>query len=314
MKKWVFKLASILGPTVEKYNFSLINMTFRTAISFLFLPLLKTYLRLTTGCDSSFSLQTRHSINEKNRYNFLFSDVDLSIIVSENDVTKSDLISKKHASIKNIFLNLGELEIYTAAEMRNIQNLMTKVQPDFQFLRDFRKIGWVEDENRTFPSEYHKIKYYRGLRNLLRKFKYSGEIKDFSNISLVVPELEHWLSELQIPKLVFPKIEFLEFSNYLGFTVTNTALPQSAPRTVTLEDHLGFVFLSIIPHQSANPTLQSILDAYRAHPKVKNLWHCLLELEIDILNGVYRARPGIFPQMPLWIEQLKSYRTVEYAK
>ncbi len=109
----------------------------------------------------------RHSVLSKDDFNFLFSDIDFSIICELKDFQK---IFKIFKFLKMFLMNIGEIEIYTSEELQFIRMPMNekglKLWEKFYLIR---KINWQKQKLNLNPDEYEIAKVERSLKTIFKK-------------------------------------------------------------------------------------------------------------------------------------------------
>ncbi len=310
MLRGKFDLLSFLLPIFENRNFILMNNLVRKAVINFIVPLLRVYLKKSQNLSRSFAIRIRHSATRNESYNFFFSDFDLSFVVDNSDLEKVESLSKSYYRIKKVNKFLGELEIYTISEHDRFLLLEEKIKKQYWYLRDLRKIGWIEDGAPNYRTKYHVVKFYRSMKALLGKFEVFSRPKEFSNVNLVSKSVRNWLESQFESNLLSQPLSFTIFSNYLGFFVSQDPDFSSEKRGIYLPHPYGILLLSLVPFTTEKEDIMMGVRTFRKNNKVNSLWRDLTEIEILVLTAVYRGNSEIFSWMPQWIKEIEADITV----
>lgn len=138
----------------------------------------------------------RNSILEKQRFNAIFSDIDLTVVIDKDHETQSLL--RYFFRVKKFLPMLDIPEVYTECEYRTLLDIHTSPHwPIIDILWHIRKINWNKKKLKTNRSFFEKEKMARSIRN------------SFLNITTL------------------PLSEFLPFNklNYLSTLVSNDSPP-----------------------------------------------------------------------------------------
>lgn len=202
---------------------------------------------------------------------------------------------------------MGEFEIYTLTEFEDVRKNMDILGEDFLFLRNLRKIGWIEDDLQNFKTPYHKKKATRSLEKIFMKYHVPFRQAHHNHVTQMSSAVEEFLLKFDLVKIneKYQK----KFVNYLGFTVAKKSEQlELAERGLKLNANQCLILLSLIPFQSEDADLDFKIRALRENSKIFDFWSNLLEIEILTLTAVYRGNTEKFPWMPCWIDKLKEMR------
>lgn len=195
-------------------------------------PLFRFLLKIF--CDSKVSqIELRHSIVESSGFNLFVSDIDLTIIIS-NESQSTHVLNAYHL-LKKIFMNLGEPEVVTCEERDQLLKLETaELKYFWSKLFQLRKIHWQLLKKKQSKNNLELLKIARGLEKC--KSKLGSE-------SLVI-SIERAFPES--PKLNSPEITYPYYSHYLGCWVEiGASIKEHALVAQTEEVANGF--LSLLP-------------------------------------------------------------------
>lgn len=122
------------------------------------IPLLTLFLKLA-GASKVIS---RNSIHDKAIFNVFMSDLDFSIVATDESFTR---IYKVSILLKKIFVNMGELELYTLSEWTELEELQHSSYWSF-WTRVYlvRKLSWQLEKQKKAHSRYEKVKQERALK------------------------------------------------------------------------------------------------------------------------------------------------------
>ncbi len=247
----------------------------------------------------------RHSSTDAGAYNFLFSDIDLSAVLAASQLGLANNLRESINRARRVFIFLGELEIYSTDEYAQVEKKTLEIGEDFLFIRNLRKIGWIEDDLETYKTGYHQKKAKRALGKIFSKYSKSEALIEHNNVKGLTGAVSDFLSKIE------PNPgqtgSFKVFVNYLGFSVAHGDESLSpGERGLYLPRGLGLVLLATVPFESNEQEISERIKQLRMENKVQFYWKNFLEIEIATLSAVYRANPDKFPWMPSWLKELRS--------
>ncbi len=302
-----FGALKALGLLMEGPRLNRVNRAVGWGLVHLFLPRLEGVVRARFGLGPEFHLKSRHSVRSSSDYNIFFSDLDLNVILSESELSKAAEICLFLLKLKRALPFLGEVEVYSSSEREEMKALLMRVGELHKFLRDVRKLTWVENDDRRFKTPYHRLKFERAVKKILSKMKIETDIRVHYNVGSCASMIEARLNELVLPRDV-PDLRFQVFSRYLNFGVKQgEGDAHLAANVVSLASPLGLWLLALTPFEAETGELRSAIKTLRHHEFVRETWTSLLRLEAITMGGVYRADPDHFTWIPEWKSQLESW-------
>jgi hypothetical protein len=307
-----YKFLGVMAPIFDLPRLAWANRGIRKFLLKLFIPWLERSIQRACPQANTLRLVCRHSVKEDDSYNFLFSDLDLSVILNASQLSLAPEIRKILNQRRRLFIFIGEVEIYSSDELVAVEDLRSPIQAQASFLRNMRKIGWIEDGLENHSAAYHRKKALRALNKIFFQSKASFSGKSFNNIQDYNKPLFQFLS--QFSEVRSEPLSFKIFVNYLGFVVSQGNFDLGPKeRGLHLPGNLGLLLLAIVPFRSTDLRLQAAIERLRQSSQIFPLWKSLVEIEVFTLNAVYRGDPDQFSWMPPWIDELKKMRQQELA-
>lgn len=157
-------LRKILMKTyVITHDWTLFNEIIRKLILSLEVPVIVLIFKILGAQE----VVARHSILDEKNFNFLMSDIDFSIVCEEK---KFPRIYRVSLVTRLIFMNFGEIELYTLNDWKELKKLETASEEIFwKRIYLIRKLGWQEKKQNSAITTYEKFKQDRGLHITLQK-------------------------------------------------------------------------------------------------------------------------------------------------
>lgn len=302
-----FGALKAFGLLMERPYLNCVNRAVSWGLVHIFLPRLESVTRLRFGLEPEFRLESRHSVRSSSDYNIFFSDLDLNVILPDSELSKAAEICAFLIGLKWAFPFLGEIEVYSVAEREGIEELLGQVGDLHKFLRDVRKLTWVESDDRRLRTPYHRLKFERAVKKIFAKVKIEADVKDDFNVGSCAPLIESRLNALALPRDV-PDLRFRVFSRYLNFGVNQGGVDAPlAANVVTLRPPFGLWILALTPFEAESEALRSAIESLRRNEAVRDSWIALLRLEAITMGGVFRAFPDQFTWIPEWKSKLESW-------
>lgn len=149
-----------------------LNEFARILISSVLFPPLKIWLERKAkegASDQGIRIFLRRSSTQPSNFHLLYSDLDIGCLVPDSLVDKIPEISRRLTAVRSYIPTLGEAEIYTNSEYRMLLESLQIVGPLYDYLRDIRKIGWMETAVAKAPSDYHRRKAERAIRKCTQR-------------------------------------------------------------------------------------------------------------------------------------------------
>ncbi len=208
------------------------------------IPALRFFFQLALN-NSLSQIIIRHSLIEPQGFNIFMSDIDLTIIVKKNDDIPKAL--KAFFDLKQIFLNLGEPEIFTQEEW---DQWMALEKPEFAKtwanLFQVRKIFWQKMKQEKSSSLYELAKIQRGLDKSHSKLHAAGSMLYIQRLFPNVPNAE-----------IFCGIEIPYYSKYLNMWVEGSPASRTDSLVCSTNDQVEGLIQLIPGHETVDPKIQS---------------------------------------------------------
>lgn len=141
----------------------LLNECMRKAIIMFELPLLKSIF-LFAGANVVIA---RNSVYEPNKFNVFMSDLDFTLVSSER---KFEFLYKIKKNLQKIFLNVGEIELYTPDEWAECEELSHSPHMIYWTkINTIRKSAWQRKKLASAKSVHEVAKQKRALEITLNR-------------------------------------------------------------------------------------------------------------------------------------------------
>ena len=299
--------------SVLNYFGKIADKRFLLPVNFLIAVIYKNILiqtmNIVTGQKVKFI--ARHSVTKSSEFNFAYSDLDLSAVV---EITAEDEIQKiknMHTSFKRFVPSLGEIEIYSQDEKLRLDVLLEQFGPEYETLRAFRKVWWMQHARDQATSDYHKQKAERSIKACLQKIDKSIQYSAFDNVSAVSPFLQKYINN------TFPQKNFLNSSlsnstnnfvhcPYMGVRIYIGEQSQNK-ESFNLESEAALKLLSITPvAYNGFSDVEKIIQSLRKEPEVFQLWAALTEIEVLIFAAFLRGLDKKEPWTEKWRDSLEK--------
>lgn len=135
----------------------------------IFLRLLKKSLRLELE-ENFTDLVVRNSILTPEFYHFLYSDIDLAVVLQDPGFEELTKVRKILVRFKKIYPPMGEVEVYSEEEWEKLKDLKNQVKDLYTSARSIRKYFWMGAPE----DDYQGPKRLRALKVILKKLELSG--------------------------------------------------------------------------------------------------------------------------------------------
>ena len=253
-----------------------------------------------------FKIIFRNSALEAPNFQFLWSDLDSSIIISK-DCRPRDLekFKNRYLALRSIFIFIGEIEIYEKAEFQKLQEFELKNDGDYQFIRLIRKLKWMNDIQNGDQIPYHHEKAKRAIRVTQSKIQkaLALEADDFQlHLALSNWIRKRFAQELAVieqrPQMWIRNAPHV-WSDYWGYSFSEG-----------LSGAEISLLLSIVPDGFAGSkeimgSLQSLRDSI---PGLKKCWFQNLTIESLRLKAWIRAQKHEPEWCSDWLVQLMGWQ------
>jgi len=252
-------------------------------------------------------LSLRHSAQNGHRFNLFLSDIDLSAFLEKPLEREISLVRKSISYWRKIIPSIGEIEIYTFDEKRELDEIYLKHQEIISFFHNLRKIEWMEAALHVSKSEYHAYKASRSISICLSKI--SQDLAPIRSGSLLQtsPFVERFITE--------------NFSSELGDLTRNSTLPEavvdskffaspifcggpSGDKGLKLSRETGHLLLSVIPGSSFFPreVFERVIYLRTGYPRLVELHRDLSRYEMLMFRAFVRSQARELKWMSDWIE------------
>lgn len=205
------------------------------------------------------------------------SDVDLTLIPNVKSHLEIPKIARLTRSLRKFFLFLGEFEIYTPQDFQRKTELELQISFIFETIRNTRKLRWLINEIPNCPSDFHKYKNTRAIRNTCRKLRLKTH-KPENALSEAYRQLADKLypeNMYQLGQKIARQQSYIH--HYLGTTLALSSLNDG----VMVSHEVCAKLLIALPIQfTGNHELDRLLLSYREEFKLKSLVRTLAEIEL----------------------------------
>jgi hypothetical protein len=286
-QKLKFQLWLLGGRVLDRKVLAPINSFVRFFYIRAFLPFLR---RQFQNQFRDGDLVARHSAKSGLRFNPFFSDLDLSVVLRETPTEEeSERIVQFFQRWKKFFPFLGEIEIFTQAEIDRFQSLTGTAPLFFQIVRDIRKVRWLMGDEEAAPSVYHQYKARRSLHVLAQKYAIHLA-QDRAQICLQLGDrlgdiLNHLGFSGQIPEELDLKAIQCDHLNW------------DAEKDLGLNQKESWMLLAVLPSRAEGAREADYLARLQQSRELSFLYRAYIEAEAIQLLAVHRARPQQFPWM-----------------
>ena len=214
------------------------------------------------------NVTSRNSIRTPGNFNPFYSDIDLTL-VCEN-ATQSWKLLKLYFSLKKIFLNLGEPEIYTKNELDLCQRYFSEISEDiWQKIFLIRKLKW---ENEKLKKEFRPLHRKKSLRALK---KISSRLNINRN-TICIDTLFNFNHTITAPAIA-PE----QYQHYLDISFSNTNTNTSHTYLFYRNMDQLYTLLAILPDRSDIGDLNSSLLQIKRYILLKEFLLSLTSLRIS---------------------------------
>jgi hypothetical protein len=257
---------------------------FNRIVIFIHTKIFTKYLEraLRTQSSTNFSsLELRNSILTAEYFHFLYSDIDLAVVLKSCEFPELTKVRKILVRYKRFYPPMGEVEIYSVEEWERLLQLKREVESLYVPARSIRKYFWMGAPD----DDYQGPKRLRALRVILRKLRINGE----------APYSKHVIDKLVSLTRNFVSEETVEGEN--SFYHTYFTCPILAPMDYT---NSGFklsafelvALASLFPTDDAGyfSNKNAIDQIHQRQPKVQNIWNALKAIDRLELEGSKRGR------------------------
>jgi hypothetical protein len=250
----------------------------------------------------------RNSALVASDFHFLWSDLDSSLIVSDDEFSSSKFV-KNYSSIRKAFPFLGEVEIFRESEIRRLNALYEENNGVYKFVRLIRKLAWMDSDAKNGLHDYHKEKAARSRRKVESKLSrlLDCESERFSRtVALkkwLASSFKHELSKLKSHPLVDQNRPDQYKSSYWDMDFDSSF---SFEEVVTL--------FAIVPDGlDIHCELRPIVEAARSNcPNLAKIWRQNTEIELLHLVAWARSQEEIPEWYSAWHLRLTSWLKQEF--
>ena len=313
------KTLGALALFFDKAPFRPLHSTVRIGLVYFFVPIWARAI----GC----SIRIRHSATRSSDYNFLYSDLDLDLLVADDEIDEVPLKIQRINRSRQWFPFIGEIEVYRPEERRYLESHREKTDGWYTVIRSWRKIAWLYSESPRSP--YHRRKRDRALMKCLSEaakaklgFSTPGQsnavpfddigqervlkasILDHADALKALVGMDHSPnhgseSELRIES------EYLSFP----FEVSDRESGADGAPLLCLNRDIARAVLSIIPYEPPSHLESQLrLNGLRSNSRVQSIFQSMIEAEILITQAYNRATGGSNGWMVDWNRKLKNLR------
>lgn len=226
-------------------------------------------------------LELRNSILTPEYFHFLYSDIDLAVVLKNCEFSELTKVRKILVKFKKFYPWMGEVEIYSEDEWHILNQLKKEIKDIYHPARSIRKYFWMGAPD----DAYQGPKRLRALQVILKKLEISANAP---------------FSTLVIEKLVNITRQHVKEETVTGensFYHTYFTCPLLAPLDYTNAGHKLSAF-DLVAVGSLFPTddagyfaNKSCIDQlHENQPNVKAIWMKLKQVDQLELKGSQRGR------------------------
>lgn len=302
--------------TTDRDSFFWLHASARTFHSSIFFPLLYWICRLRAGRSLRMAIRYRvqpdsHLGGRRARKaelsNVFLSDIDLSAWLSENFAVNSARLRDTVLAARRLFPFVGELETYAPDEWEHLTRLRQTNGVIYDFLRDLRKIVWMEIAYGQARHEYPRYKTRRSIRLCLTRLTGTEvtleSIRAAGNVGAASPAVQLFVeryfgAELALVKHVELAPDSAQtFSTYLGFKMNSLDLPPAH----------ALVLFAICPLvHPATGAIDALVRQARTQPRIRAAWAALAQMEWIYFQASNRTFAEERDWTPAWAAALEN--------
>ena len=239
-------------------------------------PLVVTILQRASGCKIDYFI--RQGLSRTNdSFNFIFSDLDLGLIANS---THFEIIRALYEKMKSVLIFLGELEIYSSEEIKDLKNADAKVFELYLKLRKLRQINWIKHRLLHEPErkKYHRFKDLRKMYLLMNEIGLSNSRE---TLGYFYKYLFEFLSI---------KIENDSTAEFNQYVICCSYISQNIIIKTDSKNELLFV-LACLPTYSrgVNSVDEVVLEMREKNFAIKDLFLKLNQIELQISRAYIRG-------------------------
>jgi hypothetical protein len=244
----------------------------------------------------------RHSALSRRSFNTFLSDLDISIVVPDNLEQKLTQYAKSHSFLRRFFLFLGEVELYTQTEFEQLNILLAKHGDIYFFLRDVRKIRWMELAITPHSTLYQKYKMQRAIQLSIHRLGLKMAANSENNLNQARLQLSTQIKKVLPISLENETLTPIAgpgaYSAYFQCHIHSDTTFDNIPNQFCCDIKLAYGLLALSPQYEFGS--EPINDAIRAirlsDSKTHSNWIALAKIEHLILRAVMRS----FNEPPRW--------------
>ncbi len=240
---------------------SLLTKALREFSRFLHLTIIKLFVAPIFSVatrDLEGKLHLRNSVLERDYFHWLFSDIDIAISLNQIENSSVARIRHIHNLLRKVYRHLGELEIYTHSEYRELCALKARNVPWVSKLRSVRKLVWKFSEAEP-KSKLRRLQRTRSLHTLNMRLQLTG-IKQLSDVRSA---LIFWSSHIDSPNSEFSRELNTYFHSFFSVPLISDA--DCVNKGFKLGDRALLTLATCVPLRltQAKANLPFILELFR---------------------------------------------------
>lgn len=242
----------------------------------------------------------RHSVTSWRSFHFLASDLDATLVISEETslAEESSLVALAE-SVRNSFPFVGEIEIYRRSEFEHKELIEREIGEIFDATRSIRKFGWIKNDPEAGFSAYHREKQTRSLEKIEEKIVEAEEVlsRKFPAEALLlkldpnfVTSSRDYLGEIGLSKLSAE-------AQKLAMLAVPSISEKETRTELTQFPQLAFLRLLLLEHEAIVALGRARYDGPLGSEKVEELtnWSAMLRkeaqaLRLELLDAGYLLR------------------------
>jgi hypothetical protein len=240
----------------------------------------------------------RHSTKTGKGFNAFFSDLDLTIILTES-FNLEDIrgIRESYLVLKRFFPMLGEIEIFSTAEWKVLRGLVENQGELIRVIFDLKKIRWMELKLESLEGPYHKYKIKRSIWRILKKYEdciprltelkstgnhqWLGEGFEQKFLDLLPANARDLTSQISVPD------HFSVYTRELDITVADSSQRHGS---LNLNRDVSLILLSLFPaHYDDDHKIIPVLIEFRKIAEFRPIRSALLKYELLYANAAPRV-------------------------
>lgn len=302
--------------TTDRDSFFWLHASARAFYTSIFFPLLQWICRRRAGRSLRMAIRYRvqpdshlgaRQARKAEHSNVFLSDIDLSAWLSDNFAVNNARLRDTVLAARRLFPFVGELETYRSDEWEELTRLRQTTGMVYDFLRDLRKIVWMEIAYGQARHDYQRYKTRRSIRLCLTRLNGSEvaieSIGARGNVGAASSAVQRFVERHFSPELAaLQHVELTPdsaqtFCTYLGFEMDSLRL--SAAHALVL-----FAICPLV--HPATAAVEALLAQARQQRRIRATWAALAKMEWIYFQASNRTFAEERDWTPAWASALED--------